>query len=139
MHVDPTSGTVGELMTHDPIVVLVDTPLSEVAELLDRFAISGVPIVDWGGQVLGVVSQTDLLRVRATEDLWTRWPGLTARHLLTRPALTASSETPIEEAVARMESNHVHRLVVVGDDGETPIGVISTSDLVRAMAGRVDR
>jgi CBS domain-containing protein len=139
MRVDPTNGTVGELMTHDPIVVLVDTPLSEVAELLDRFAISGLPIVDWGGHLLGVVSQTDLLRARATEDLWTRWPGLTARHLLTRPALTASSETPIEQAVARMESNHVHRLVVVGDDGETPIGVISTSDVVRAMAGRVDR
>jgi CBS domain-containing protein len=139
MRVDPTQGTVGELMTWDPILVSADAPLSEVAELLDRFDISGVPIVDWRGHLLGVVSQTDLLRVRATEDLWARWPGLAARHLMTRPALTASSETPIEEAVARMESNHVHRLVVVGDDGETPIGVISTSDLVRAMAGRVDR
>jgi CBS domain-containing protein len=139
MHVDPTHGTVGELMTRDPILVSLDTPLSEVAELLDRFGISGVPVVDWGGHLVGVVSQTDLLRARAAEDLWARWPGLAARHLMTRPALTASTETPIEEAVARMESNHVHRLVVVGDDGETPIGVISTTDLVRAMAGRVDR
>jgi CBS domain-containing protein len=139
MRVDPTHGTVGEQMTPHPIVVSVDTPLSDVAELLDRFAISGVPIVDWGGHVVGVLSQTDLLRVRATQDLWARWPTLSARHLMSRPALTASSSTPIEEAVARMESNHIHRLVVVGDDGETPIGVISASDLVRAMAGRVDR
>jgi CBS domain-containing protein len=102
MHVDPTQGTVGELMTWDPILVSADAPLSEVAELLDRFDISGVPIVDWYGHVLGVVSQTDLLRVRATEDLWARWPGLAARHLMSRPALTASSGTPIEEAVARM-------------------------------------
>jgi CBS domain-containing protein len=139
MHVDPTRGTVGELMTRDPIVVSADTPVSEVAELLDRFGISGLPIVDWSGLLVGVVSHTDLLRARATEDLWTHWPGLAARHLMTAPALTASAETPIEEAVARMESNHVHRLVVVDDDGVTPVGVISTSDLVRAMAGRVDR
>jgi CBS domain-containing protein len=139
MHVDPTRGTVGELMTRDAIVVSVDTPASEVAELLDRFGISGLPIVDWAGLLVGVVSQTDLLRVRATEDLWARWPGLAARHLMTRPALTVSAETPIDEAVAQMESNHVHRLVVVADDGATPIGVLSTTDLVRAMAGRVDR
>ncbi len=139
MHVDPTRGTVGELMTREPIVVSVDTPVSEVADLMDRFGISGLPIVDRHGHLVGVVSQTDLLRARATADLWTRWPTLAAGHLMTQPALTASSEMPIEEAVSRMESNHVHRLVVVADDGATPIGVISTTDLVRAMAGRVDR
>ncbi len=120
MRFDPTQGTVGELMTGNPIVVSVDTPASDVAELLDRFGISGLPIVDWAGLLVGVVSHTDLLRARATDDLWARWPGLAARHLMTQPALTASAETPIEEAVARIESNHVHRLVVVADDGVTP-------------------
>jgi CBS domain-containing protein len=138
MHVDPTVGTVGDLMTRDPIVATFDTPVSDVAELLDRFGIRGLPIVDWAGLLVGVLSHADLLRVRATDDLWARWPGLVARHLMSRPALTATTETSIEEAVARMESNHVHRLVVVADDGATPIGVITTTDLVRAMAGRVD-
>jgi CBS domain-containing protein len=138
MHVDPTHGVVGELMTRDPIIVSDDTPLSDVAELLDRFGISGLPIVNWSGQVVGVVSHTDLLRARATQDLWARWPGLVARHIMTQPVLSTSADTPIEEAVSRMASHHVHRLVVVGDDGTTPIGVISTTDLVRAIAGRID-
>jgi len=42
----------------------------------------------------------------------------------------------MEEAAQLMERAHVHRLVVVGDDQLTPIGIISTTDLVRALAHR---
>jgi CBS domain-containing protein len=75
------------------------------------------------------------VRARATDDLWSRWPGLAARHLMTHPALTVSGDTPVAEAIRRMESAHVHRLVVVADDGRTPIGIISTTDVVRAIVG----
>jgi CBS-domain-containing membrane protein len=139
MFTDPTLASVGQLMTRDPIVVAVDTPLPEVADLLDRFDISGLPVVDREGQLVGVISQTDLLRARAAEELWAQWPGLTARHLMTSPALTASARTSVFEAVTKLETHHVHRLVVVADDGTTPVGVISTTDLVRAMAARTDR
>jgi CBS domain-containing protein len=134
---DQTDGTVAELMTRDPIVVSEDTPLPEVAELLERADISGMPVVGPEGELVGVISRTDLARVRATDDLWARWPGLAARHLMTHPALTISADTPISAAVRRMEADHVHRLVVVGEDGRTPIGLISTTDIVRAMTGRV--
>jgi CBS domain-containing protein len=139
MHTDPTLASVGELMTRDPIVVAIDAPLPEVADILDRFDISGLPVVDREGSLVGVISQTDLLRARAAEDLWDQWPGLTARHLMTSPALTATVRTSVYEAVTRLEAHHVHRLVIVDDDGTTPIGVISTTDLVRAMAARTDR
>ena len=139
MYTDPPLASVGDLMTRDPIVVAIDTPLPEVAELLDRFDISGLPVVDHEGSLVGVISQTDLLRARAAQDLWDQWPGLTARHLMTSPALTATVRTSVYEAVTRLEAHHVHRLVIVGDDGATPIGVISTTDLVRAMAARTDR
>jgi CBS domain-containing protein len=137
MEPDPTAGTVADLMTREPIVVGQDTPLPEVAEMLEKADISGMPVVGPEGELVGVISRTDLARVRATDDLWARWPGLAARHLMTHPALTISADTPIVTAVRRMESDHVHRLVVVGDDGRTPIGLISTTDIVRAMTGRV--
>ena len=139
MYTDPTLASVDQLMTRDPIVVAIDAPLPEVADLLDRFDISGLPVVDHEGSLVGVISQTDLLRARAAQDLWDQWPGLTARHLMTSPALTATVRTSVYEAVTRLEANHVHRLVIVDDDGTTPIGVISTTDLVRAMAARTDR
>ncbi len=125
-------------MSPDPVVVWPDTPVAEIADVLDRAGISGVPVVDWSGFLVGVVSQSDLLRVRATDDLWADWSRLSAQHIMSRPALTISTDTPIEEAARRMQSAHVHRLVVVGDDGETPVGVLSVTDLVHAMAVRAE-
>ena len=63
-------------MSPDPIVVWPDTPVSEIADVLDRAGISGVPVVDWSGYLVGVVSGSDLLRVRSTEALWTDWARL---------------------------------------------------------------
>ncbi len=126
--------TVGEIMTRDPIVVRADAPLGEVARLLDSHHISGLPVVDGTGALVGVVSHTDLLRARATEHLWANWPGLAVRHLMTSPALSVGPEATVGEAAQLMERERVHRLVIVGEDGRTPIGIISTADLVHTMA-----
>lgn len=126
---------VGDLMALEPVVVRADAPLADAAKLLEGHHISGLPVVDGAGSLVGVISQTDLLRARATEYLWANWPGLRVRHLMTSPALTVHRDQPLAIAARKMERNHVHRLVVVADDDETlPIGVISASDLVRAMA-----
>jgi CBS domain-containing protein len=54
---------------------------------------------------------------------------------MTSPALTIHRSTALADAARKMERHHVHRLVVVADDDEgLPIGVMSTTDLVRAMA-----
>lgn len=129
-----TGRTVGDIMTHDPIVVRADAPLGEAAKLLDRYHISGLPVVDGTGALVGVVSHTDLLRARATEHLWANWPGLAVRHLMSSPALSVRPDVSIGEAARLMERDHVHRLVVVGPDGRTPIGIIATADLVHGMA-----
>jgi CBS domain-containing protein len=131
--VKPT--TVGDLMARDPIVVRANASLDEVAELLDRHHISGVPVVDGGGSLVGVVSQTDLVRARSTQYLWANWPGLSVRHLMTSPAVTVHRSTPLAIAAARMERQHIHRLVVVADDDERrPIGILSMTDLVHSIA-----
>jgi CBS domain-containing protein len=128
--------TVASLMTGDPIVVDVETPLADVAALLSGHRIGGTPVVDASGAVVGVISETDLVRVRATDDLWARWPGLRARHLMSSPALSITAGRPAAEAARLMEATGVHRLVVVDDEDETtPVGVLSLGDLVRGMVG----
>ncbi|HEY3336787.1 MAG TPA: CBS domain-containing protein [Candidatus Limnocylindrales bacterium] len=126
---------VGDLMALEPVVVRADAPLGAAAALLDRHHISGLPVVDPSGTLVGVLSQTDLLRARATEYLWANWAGLRVKHLMTSPALTIHRDQPLAIAARKMERHHVHRLVVVADeDDRLPIGVLATSDLVRAMA-----
>lgn len=131
--------TVGELMTGDPVLAHVDLPLSEAAGLMEFYRVSGLPVVDWEGRLVGVISQTDLLHARTTEGLWHAWPGLTVRHLMTQPPVTITSDMPVEDAARVMEERAIHRLVVTLADGETPIGVLSVSDLVRSMAEREDQ
>jgi CBS domain-containing protein len=128
--------TVGQMMTDDPIVANVDMPLADAAAMMDFYRISGLPVVDWNGGLVGVVTQTDLLHARTTEALWAAWPGLAVRHLMTQPAVTVTADVTVDDAARLMEERAIHRVVVTGEDGLTPIGVLSVSDLVHAMALR---
>jgi len=130
--------TVAELMTGDPLVVPVDLSLPDAAKLMEFYRVSGVPVVDWDGALVGVLSQTDLVHALTTAPLWHAWPGLTVRHLMSQPAITIGAGESAEEAARVLEEHRIHRLVVVGVDGRTPIGVLSATDLVRAMAGMDD-
>ena len=135
MTTDARATTVADVMALDLIVVRANAPLEQAAELMDHHRVSGLPVVDSAGTLVGVVSQTDLVRARSTEYLWVNWPGLAVRHLMTAPPITVTRSTLLSVAAARMERNHIHRLVVVADDDETiPIGILSTTDLVHDMA-----
>ncbi len=127
---------VADLMTPDPITVNESAPLDEAVRLLEENDITGLPVVDRDGLLVGVISQTDVVRARAVGHLWHRWPGLRVRHLMHAPALTADRNMSLEEAAQMMELNHVHRLIVVDEDQLAPVGVVSTTDLVRALAHR---
>ena len=131
---DP-SPTVAEHMHGDPILVLADASLAVAIELMDRHHVHGLPVVDPTGALVGVLSQTDLNRARSTEYLWSSWPGLSVRHLMTSPAITIHRSTPLIVAARKMEQHQIHRLVVVEDgDDSTPIGVLSMTDLIHALA-----
>ena len=128
--------TVSDLMTPDPVLVDESATVDDAVRLLEENEVSGLPVVDRDGLLVGVISQTDIVRARAVGHLWQRWPGLRVRHLMHSPALTADRQMSMEEAAQLMERAHVHRLVVVDDDQLRPVGVISTTDLVRALAHR---
>jgi CBS domain-containing protein len=122
-------------MARNPIVIRADASLTEAAALMDRHHVHGLPVVDHTGALVGVLSQTDLNRARTTEYLWVNWPGLAVRHLMTSPAITVHRSTPLIIAARLMEQHQIHRLVVVEDgDDESPIGVLSMTDLIHALA-----
>ena len=129
------ASTVGDVMALEPIVISENASLSEAARLMDHHRVHGLPVVNAAGSVVGVISQTDLARARATEYLWVNWPGLAVRHLMTSPAVTVRRSTPLVIAARRMERYRIHRLVVVDDVDElVPIGVLSTTDLIHSIA-----
>ena len=129
------SSVVADRMARDPIVIHADASLTEAAEVMDRSHVHGLPVVDHTGALVGVLSQTDLNRARTTEYLWVNWPGLAVRHLMTSPAITIHRSTPLLVAARKMEEHGIHRLVVVEDGDETtPIGVLSMTDLIHAIA-----
>jgi CBS domain-containing protein len=127
------AGTVGAVMSREPLTVAADAPLFDAAEMMDTFDVTGLPVIDASGAVVGVISQTDLVRAAATKHLWKGWPGLSVRHLMTSPAITVTPDSPLDEAALLMEREHIHRLVVVGEDGRTPVGILSLTDVVRLL------
>jgi CBS domain-containing protein len=132
-------------------VVTVDraTPLKDVAGLLVDNRISGLPVLDPDGSVVGVVSEADLLIKEQGPDAirhrrLARFLGdssesraqlaklgaVSAGEAMTAPAVTIGSGRPISEAAALMTTRKVNRLPVV-DDGWL-IGIVTRADLVRA-------
>jgi CBS domain-containing protein len=134
---DSTSPTVAGRMTSMPVVVAEEDLIASVAELLTGYDITGLPVVDPTGRLVGVITETDLVRLRGSTLPWAGWHGLMVRDLMTKPAKTIAGSAGLDVAARRMTAEHVHRLVVV-DNRQTPIGVISKSDLVREIADCCD-
>jgi CBS domain-containing protein len=125
---------VGDVMTPNPVSISETASLAEATTLLESRKISGLPVVDPNGALVGVLSQTDLIRAQANPQLQANWRGLAVREIMTTPALTIPAAAGLDEAARLMGERRVHRLVVT-DNGATPIGIISASDLVRSWLG----
>jgi CBS domain-containing protein len=122
-----------DLMANDPIVVAADLSVVKVAEVLTDYDIGGLPVVDLRGHLIGVVSQTDLLAHWASAGGSSESDAVLARDVMTQPAVTIRSSASLREAAQLMTERHVARLVVIGDDADIPLGLISDSDLMRAF------
>lgn len=128
------SMTVADAMTFDPIVVRVDASIEEAQHELQSRHITGLPVVDEHGTLVGVISQTDLLREMPSAGAMLRGrpSGLRVGELMTSPPITVSMTASLVEAARAMRTNAVHRVVVLDDD--RPIGVLSASDYVALIA-----
>ena len=128
--------TVADVMTLDPIVVEVGDTIERAEELFTLYRITGLPVVDASGELVGVISQSDLL---GEGNAWMSClirgnaSGLRVGELMTTPAITVAMTTSLQEAARLMRDERVHRLVVTGAR-EHPIGVLSATDFVTLVA-----
>jgi predicted transcriptional regulator len=127
---------VRELMQRHVRTVGPDAAVNDVVLTLTDSHISGVPVVDGFGRLLGVISSTDILTseaeacdAAAREALFEETP---ARDLMTVRPLTIAPDAQVKEAAQEMLYADVHRLFVT--EGDRVVGVISTTDIVRAVA-----
>ncbi len=131
-----TEMRVAELMTIDPVTVSVEAPLEHAEELLRINRVTGLPVVDLGGRLVGVISQTDLLYLALPSIqslIRHRESGIRVGEVMSVPPVTISSLATVREAASRMHAERLHRLVVVDEHGR-PIGVISSMDFVALAA-----
>ncbi|MFE1291798.1 CBS domain-containing protein [Streptomyces sp. NPDC058751] len=145
------SRTVGEVMTREVVEAHRETSVKDVARLLDRHRISGLPVVDHDDKVVGVISETDLIRRQAVcsvpgrgQRLWTPTLRRSARRtaavaratraqeLMSTPAITVHPEQRVEDAARIMERRGVERLPVV-DEEDRLIGIATRRDLLRVF------
>lgn len=127
---------VADLMTIDPVVVAVDATIEEAEELLRRNRITGLPVVDADGRLVGVISQTDLLylAVPSVQALIRHHErGIRVGEVMSTPPVTIDGGATLRRAACMMVEERFHRLVAV-DDGGRPIGVLSAMDFVSLYA-----
>lgn len=136
MMLDLRELVVGDVMSLDPIVTSVDATVEEAQELLRTNRITGLPVIDANGNLVGVLSQTDLVwgpGLHVTTLLRRKPSGLRVGELMTAPPVTVRMDTPVVEAARLMLQNRVHRLVAVDAQGR-PVGVLSATDYVTLAA-----
>lgn len=128
-----------DLMTIDPVVVSVDASIEDAEEMLRHHGISGLPVVDLAGRLVGVISQTDLLylAIPSIQALIRQHSsGIRVGEVMSTPPVTVDVMATLRDAARRMNEERLHRLVAVDDHGR-PTGVISAMDFV-ALAAEVE-
>jgi CIC family chloride channel protein len=127
---------VAELMQRSVKTVGSDASVAEAIVSLADAHISGMPVVDGAGKVIGVLSTTDVLATEAeAEDSATRqtlFENTAVREIMTPRPFTIAPGEDIREAARQMLYADVHRLFVA--EGDKVVGIISTTDIVRAVA-----
>jgi CBS domain-containing protein len=143
-----------DIMTTEVLTVTPETSISDLSKTLENRRIGGVPVVDQGGRLVGVITQNDLVeRARDLElppainildfHIYLQIPsqlfhkvekmlGTTVGDCMSPKPVTVTPDTPIAKVAALMAKQKVHTIPVV--QGEKLVGIIGKMDLVRAMA-----
>ena len=139
------NAVVKDVMTPNVITVAEDTPFEVIAAALRTHQVSAFPVLDEASQVIGVVSESDLLAKLALGNGDDEMPGMitgilrrqqlqkahavTAAELMTSPAYTVRPQDTIEQAARIMYLRNVKRLPVVDTDG-CLAGIVSRTDVL---------
>jgi CBS domain-containing protein len=140
-----------DVMTRKVVPVKPDASVAEMVQLMLDNRISGLPVIDHRGELVGVVTEGDCLRraETGTERKRPRWlefllgpsrlaaeyihaHGRKITEVMTQPAITITEDTPVDEIVHLMESRRIKRLPVMRD--RRVVGIVSRADLLHALA-----
>jgi CBS domain-containing protein len=140
-----------QIMTRSVITVTPDTSIIDAANIMLQRHVSGLPVVDVAGKLVGVVSEGDFIRrseigTGRKRGRWLRFilgPGRSASdfvhehgmkvsEVMTKSPLTITEDTALAEIVQLMEKNHIKRLPVIR--GTQIVGIVSRSNLLQAVA-----
>lgn len=144
--------TAADVMTTGVVSVTLDTPVQEVARLLYSRRISGVPVLDADGRVIGIVSESDLMsHVGAVgeeprQSWWLRLfsdqvelakhyvktHGRTARDVMMTSVITVDEDTPLTEVAKTLQKHRIKRAPVMRDG--KMVGILTRSNLLQALA-----
>ncbi|NJK37074.1 MAG: CBS domain-containing protein [Oscillatoriales cyanobacterium RM2_1_1] len=147
---------VADVMTQNPIVASPNLSLKEAIQILAEHRISGLPVVNQGGELVGMVSETDIIwqesgitppayitildsiiylesPTRYEQELH-KALGLTVDEVMTKKGIvTVSPDLLLSEAARLMNEKRVHQLPVVSTE-EKLVGILSCGDIIQAMA-----
>ena len=146
--------TIEDVMTRRVITVRPDARIQEAARLMVANRVSGLPVIDGNGRVLGIITDGDLIlrqRQRKARPWWRlffengerlareyrKTAGLVVGDVMTQPALVISPVFEIQTAAAILDNRRIRRLPVVRDG--RLVGIVSRGDLIRALAGSTPR
>jgi CBS domain-containing protein len=140
-----------QIMTKDVITVTPHTTIEKAAKIMLQTHVSGLPVVDDAGVLVGIVSERDFLRrneigTGRKRPAWLEFfmgpahaaaefvheRGRKVEDVMTPDPITVEQQTPLEELVRLMEKNDIKRLPVVS--GKTLKGIVTRSNLLQAVA-----
>ncbi|MGD2182713.1 CBS domain-containing protein [Lusitaniella coriacea] len=149
------SKTVAEIMTPNPVTVKPQTPLQEAIQILAEKRISGLPVVDDAGALIGVISESDLMWQETGADpppyvmfldsvIYLKNParyekelhkalGQTVGEVMSDEPITVNTDCNLREAAQLMHEKNVRRLPVVDSDKQV-VGILTQGDIIRSMA-----
>ncbi len=110
------------IMTKDVVTVGPEITVKNLAKILIENQISGAPVVDKKGKILGVVSEADIVAKK----------GKQVKAIMSKKVLTVDEETAVEEIASLMTTHKVKRLPVLR--GDQLVGIVSRADIVGAIA-----
>ncbi|MEJ2137135.1 MAG: CBS domain-containing protein [Desulfofustis sp.] len=146
--------TARDIMTQEVITVQPDTPIRELAQIFLARSISGVPVVDLDGKVLGIATESDLIfhskRLKVPtvltildsfifldspekmEKELRKIAAASVSDVYSSPPLTINPDTPLDEIASLMTEKQVHTLPVLDETGKM-IGIVGKKDIIRTI------
>ncbi len=124
-----------DVMTRGVSTVHADTSVAEIVNILTDPQVSGVPVVSTYGDVLGFISDMDVIKVLSKPNL----KHIVAEDVISSRLVSIAPNATIGRAAKIMDEKHVHRLLVLSEkrsgSAQRPVGLLSASDIVRMVAG----